>query len=559
MTTPGCSRCEATRAELVSTRARADALSSEVEQLRRQLHEVQKLADLQSADIERYKKAILDQKEPHYPERVHPDQLQLAMERVIEGLTDPAAKKALEDAATEEKSKERKPPKTSRPHGRRKLDLTDLPVQDVRITPEEVKACGGAGWKLIGEETSDRLGYRRAAFVRIRVTREKWVRSAAPSAEGEPPVARIAIADVPDALWARSMADTSVIAEIILSKYDYSLPLNRQERITKNRGFVIPRSTQAGWLDQTYELTRHLVDAMHAESLAKSFCIATDATGAPVRARGACDPWHVFVFISNLDHVTFRHSHAHTSAAIDRMLSGYGGRLLSDASSIYDALYRRGVIGHSDWVHFRRYLWRAVLTEPRLAHEGIAILHRLFAVGRAVKALPADQRTAFRATRAKPILDVLDGWVERARSKAEQGGRLAAAMTYYLNQRTSLHRFLEDGRINLDNNGSERELRNLVLGIDNWKHFENATGLAWYCTFRSLIASTAVQGINPHDYLTQMLRLIPHWPKPRVIELAPKYWRSTVERLDEYQRAIIVPPWEQATAPPRSACPAAVA
>jgi hypothetical protein len=98
-----------------------------------------------------------------------------------------------------------------------------------------------------------------------------------------------------------------------------------------------------------------------------------------------------------------------------------------------------------------------------------------------------------------------------------------------------------------------------VLGIDNWKHFENATGLAWYCTFRSLIASTAVQGINPHDYLTQMLRLIPHWPKPRVIELAPKYWRSTVERLDEYQRAIIVPPWEQATAPPRSACPAAVA
>ena len=98
-----------------------------------------------------------------------------------------------------------------------------------------------------------------------------------------------------------------------------------------------------------------------------------------------------------------------------------------------------------------------------------------------------------------------------------------------------------------------------MLGLHNWKHFENATGLAWYTTFRSLIASTAVQGLNPHDYLAQMLRLIPHWPKTRVIELAPKYWRTTVEQLDDQQRAIIVPPWEKATALPRSRESAAAA
>jgi len=558
MPTLECSRCEQMRVDLESARAHAGVLSRELEQVRRLLHEVQKLAVLQAADIERYKKVIREQAQPNYPERVHNDQIQFAFERILQQLTEGPSKQAFADACAEEKSKEPEPPKAAHPHGRRKLDMSKLAVEDVRLVPDEVKACGGQGWRLMGEETSDRLGYRRAAYFRIRVTREKWARVAAPVSDSDQPSARVAIAPLPDFVWARTMADPSVIAEIILGKYDYSLPLNRQERITRNRGFVLPRSTQSDWLDQGYELARHLVDAMHAESVAKSFSIATDATGAPVRAKGACDRWHVFVFISSLDHVTFRYAHEHTSAAIQGMLAGFTGRLLSDASSIYDALYRAGVVGHSCWAHFRRYLWRAVLTEPDLAHEGLAILKLLFVVARQAKALPEDQRAAFRVARARPILDVLDGWIERARAKAEPGGRIAAAITYYVNQRTGLHRFLEDGRISLDNNHSERELRNLVLGLDNWKHFENATGLAWYATFRSLIASSVLQDLNPHDYLTQMLRLIPHWPKTRVIELAPKYWRATVEKLDERHHAIIFPPWERATAPPEALASAAV-
>jgi transposase len=87
-------------------------------------------------------------------------------------------------------------------------------------------------------------------------------------------------------------------------------------------------------------------------------------------------------------------------------------------------------------------------------------------------------------------------------------------------------------------------LRAPVLGRANWAAFENETGLKLYSTYRSLIASCALHGLNPERYLEQVLRLVPHWSTGRVIELAPKYWTQTVAGLDAERRTIITAPWE---------------
>jgi hypothetical protein len=121
---------------------------------------------------------------------------------------------------------------------------------------------------------------------------------------------------------------------------------------------------------------------------------------------------------------------------------------------------------------------------------------------------------------------------------------LDSAIGYYLNQRDALHRFLADGRIRLDNNLCEQALRNLVVGLANWIFFANETGIAWYTTFRSLIASCALHRLNPDVYLEQLLRIVPHWPKHRVIELSPKFWLDTIAKLDARWRRILERPWE---------------
>ena len=95
-----------------------------------------------------------------------------------------------------------------------------------------------------------------------------------------------------------------------------------------------------------------------------------------------------------------------------------------------------------------------------------------------------------------------------------------------------------------NNNLSEQALRNLIVGLSNWMFFANENGIAWYTTFRSLIASCKLHRLNLELYLEQLLRVVPHWPKTRIVELAPKYWASTVATLDAKWRTIPARPWE---------------
>jgi hypothetical protein len=341
------------------------------------------------------------------------------------------------------------------------------------------------------------------------------------------------------------MADPSAIANVIVSKYDDILPLKRQERISERQGFVLPRSTQCGWLTLAYQLCVRVTSAMFLDAIGHAHCIATDATGAPVRAPGKCDKWHMFVLIADHSHVLFRYTEEHSSAAVSQMLAGFKGYVLADASKVFDILYRDHEMTEVGcWYHQRRYFWRGLECDRDRALEGMAIISKLFEVERECKDMPLLEKTSTRAARAGPILELFDEWVEHHRGQVDPRGPLDAAITYYDNQRDALRRFLEDGSLSLHNSGSEQQLRNLALGRHAWLYFANETGLKWYATFRSLLASCRMHGLNSQLYLEQLLRLAPHWPVTRMLELAPKYWDRTLAGLDDRQRLIITRPWE---------------
>jgi hypothetical protein len=565
-------------------------LEAEVEQLRMQLREALKLIELQKADLDRYK-ATCESLEPNQPERVPAHDLQHALKRILESFGDtPAANdlralgdvapppeppasgdaqvvgdptKPGEGGAPPEKTKGGRK-KRRHAHGRRRLDLTTLPVEIVTIDPEEVRKSGGEGWKHIGDEVSERIAYKPGSYIRLRIVRRKWARADTVIASGhggttgvEAPVAAeetpapdlptVVVAPLPDGVWPHGMADPSAIAQVIESKYDDTLPLNRQESISIRQGFALPRSTQCGWLGAAYDVCYRVVDAMFEEGKANAFCIATDATGARVRpkTKGPCEDWHVFVFIADRDHVVFRYAKEHSGSTIESFLEGFQGYLLADAAPIYDVLHRdHDIIEVCCWFHARRYFWRAIASDRERALEALALIGKLFEVQRSCRDVPMPGRTQERAHKATPILALFDAWIERHRAHVDPRGPLDKAIGYYDNQRDALRRFLEDGRLRLDNNISEGALRNLVLGRHNYQWFANETGLRWYTTFRSLIASCSLHGLNAQDYLEQLLRLAPHWPVTRVLELAPKYWARTLAQLDEHQRAILVRPWE---------------
>lgn len=566
------------RVELDAARVHNIELEQQIAKLEVQLAETMKLCELQQADLERCRREN-ESSRPNHPERASREQLQLAFERVVETLgAEPPANDddnvGGEDDNGGDGNGDQKPPaqgsgagrrerKGCHAHGRRSLDLSGLAVIEHRSMPDEVKAAGGEGYRLIGEEVSERIVRRPAEWCRLRSVREKYA-----PIESEDGTTRIVTAPLAPGLWPNCMGDASAIAHVILSKYGDLLPLNRQQGIAARGGFPLPKSTQCSWLKAAHGFCAPVVDAMMVDAKKHAFLIATDATGArvlpPRRAAGerdtapdrqppgpmerrACERWHVFVFIADRDHVVFRYDRKNNGEVVARLLDGYHGNLLADASSVFDVLYNEhGMTEHACWFHARRPFYRALESDPPRAFEALSLIGKLFEVDRKLREEQLDLATftRLRRERAGPVLDLMDKWIELNRDRVDPRSPLASGIGYYTNQRDALRRFLDDGRIRLDNNLSEQALRNLVVGLANWIFFANETGIAWYTTFRSLIASCMLHQLDPLIYLEQLLRIVPHWPKQRVIELAPKYWIDTVDKLDATWRAILARPWE---------------
>lgn len=546
-----CAACLSTRAELEAANKKMFVLVAEKAQLDRENAELNKRVTLLEADVKRYRKASESQPAPHQPERVSKDALQLGLDGVLGSLQGQPLGQAVKDAvkasndepaqtgpsaAAEHTANSREPVAKAKRGNRRNLLLSNLPVIDEMLDPPEVLADGFEGWTQLKPEVTLNLA-RRSPYVVLRISRRRWVKKTTEAT-------RIALAELPPSAAPGMMADAGVIASVVMDKYGSLAPLNRQEQGSSWRGFYLPRSTLSDWCGYAYEALSPIVDAMHADLLRESFVIATDATGAPVRCKGGTHHWHVFTFIGDARHVTFRHARHHDGITIESLLGGFSGRLLVDAASIYDRLARRGLELVSCWSHARRYFWKATKTESTLAHEALSLIDSVFRIDAQAKKLGPGARGAFRAQHSRPLLEALDVWVKSASERAEPGGRISKALTYYGNQRTSLRRFLEDERLELTNNVSERQLRPLVVGLNNWMHFENKTGLAWFTTFRSLIASCRMHAMNPLTYLEEVIRVARHWDGDK-LALSPKHWPGTRGQLSGVHRAAIEPSWRR--------------
>ncbi len=561
------------RRELTAAVSEVAALRAENAELKLLLVESQKALEAAESDVERYRQ-LIERARPNEPEHVPTRTQQLILEGLEEAFATrhpdndaSSASGANDDAAAQPEPSVEAPhaptpaadpaatPERRRPgHGRRNLSLAGLTKREILLPPAEVTADNAAEFRYVKDEISERIAYEPAQLVRLVLRRPVFERitpleTPSDEVDGEAYAkSPLVTAPLPDALWARIMADPSAIAHAIVSKYDDLLPLHRQETISTRLGFTLPRSTLGNWLAPAADYLGPIVDAMFADGKKSAPYLAVDATSASVRgaAKGKCEPWHVFVFIAPEQHIVFRHARVHDSVVLGQMLKGYRGKLLADASSIYSPLATAGtILLVCCWAHVRRYFFKAASSDPR-ALEAIAIIGRLFAAERVCMDLTGDEKTRRRAALAEPVLALFDAWMDRHRPTLNPRTPLAAAFTYADNQRVELRRFLEDGRLRIDNNVCEGQLRNLVLGQNNWQRFERETGLRWYTVFRSLIASAKLHGLCPQRYLECVLRLAPHWKKSRVLELSPRHFRDAMTRLSPEQLATVSPSWSTA-------------
>lgn len=435
--------------------------------------------------------------------------------------------------------------KKPKPSGRR--DLKGLPLEEKRVEIADpvfdgLVAQGKA--ERIGFEESCKLAWQRGGMRRLVIARVKY---RTVDADGE---ATLASAMMPKELFFRCLAAPSLLAHLVMGKYCEGMPLFRLEQRFARDGVPVDRGTMARWMEDVgATVGSSVVAAMRQEALATAFCIATDATGVAVQPaptegkRQACRRGHYFVQVADKDAIFFEYTPRETSAAVLELFKGFQGYVQADAKSVYDALFRPSEDEPPDgeaqvrhevacWAHCRRGFWEATAAKSVVAREGLARIGRIFELEATWRNKPPEEIHRLRQAHLRPHVDAFFSWAEAEHQTVrEQRGLLRKALGYAVRQREALRRFLEDGRLLLENNRSERELRRIAVGRKAWlfvgsdDHAQSAGHLF------TLIATARLHRLDPEAYLRDLLRVLAHWPRERYLELAPKYWAATRARL----------------------------
>jgi transposase len=472
------------------------------------------------------------------------------LDALAKQLDDDAALPAATDGAESDPADPPPSAKTrSKPTGRRNLADEDLPEERV-----EIRDPAFEGQEPISFEESYKLKYRRAGHVRLVVARAIYQTERAAEQDAEGAQSVLITTKMPRELFPRGLLAPSMIAHVLVQKYRWGLPFHRQARMSEAEGFRLDDGTMCRYAEDAGATLGCIVEAMAKEAKATAFCLSTDATGVciqpePGRQRQACRKGHFFVVLADQDHVFFEFQAKHTSAAVCEMFRGFSGYIQADAHAIYDAVFRgEARIGPHDetplevgcWAHCRRKAWEAaVVAKDAAAREALLRMCKLFDLEEQWAALAPAQRHARRQLVSRPLVDDFFAWVREQYARVKDTrGLVATAFGYAVRQETALRRFLDDGRLPMTNNHSERALRGIAAGRRVWLFFGSDDHASAAANLFSLIASCELHRLDPETYLAEIIHVLPFWPRDRYLELAPKYWAATRARIPAAQLAV---------------------
>lgn len=412
-----------------------------------------------------------------------------------------------------------------------------LPREEVVIEPPS-KACSCCGGDLhvIGEDRSERLDKIPAKY-RVIVTRRPKYACRQCERTGTDEVAGIVQAPAPSRLIEGGLPTEALVADVVVSKYAWHLPLYRQAQMMATEGIDIDRSTLAHWVGFAAFELMPLYDRLVA-NLKASTKLFADETRCPVLdpGRGKTKTGYLWALArddrpwggADPPAIAYMYAPGRRAEHAVRHLAGFSGTLQVDGYVAYKQLTdtkRVGgplVLAHC-WSHFRRLFYDiAKGGNAPIASEALVRIAALYAIEEEIRGRSADERRAIRQARAKPLVDALEAWLREQLARLSRGSTLAREIRYGLNHWAGLCRFLDDGRIEIDSNTVERSMRPIALNRKNALFAGSDEGAANWAAIASLIETAKFNDVNPHAWLADTLtKLVNRWPASRIDELMP--------------------------------------
>ena len=438
-------------------------------------------------------------------------------------------------------------PRPSRKPGRRNIGALPkhLPRCEEVIEPASTACpCCTGQMHRIGECVHEALDVVPAILRVLRTVRPKYGCRACESAVVQAPA--------PSRLIQAGMASTALVSWVVVSKFAWHMPLNRQTQMLAGYGVNLDRSTLVHWVDRTAWWLEGLYDLQlkTIHSFPRVFC---DETPLPVLEKGrrrtrkcqiwahAVDdrPWQgpappavVYVFATGRG----------TDAIAGQLNDGFSGILQVDGYAAYKAMVKRTKRGRIRLAfclaHARRkFVAVHKTTQSAAAAEVLAEIAAIYAIEERIRGGTAEQRLAVRQAESKPLMEALKRRLTELLAELSVKSTLAAAIRYTLGHWDGLTLFLADGRIEVDSNTVERSMRAIAQGRHSYLFAGSERGARNWAILASLLNTARLNGVDPLTWLTDVLeRIVSGRTKSHQLqELLPWNWKAarTSEPLKE--------------------------
>lgn len=444
-----------------------------------------------------------------------------------------AATEASEEIITYERTK----PEKIKKQPIRKPIPEDLRRQEEIIEPEGIDD----NWTRIGEEVTEILEHNPGELFVRRIIRPKYAlknefQRLQETLEDEAQSKAIKIAKMPLLPLPRSNAGASLLAELLMSKYFFHMPFHRQISLFKLAGVSLPASTVNDWFEGGSDLLRALYYRLK-EIVLQSDYIQVDESTVPVinSEKHQAVKAYLWVVRSVMDKMMFFHYDKGSRAqkVVIELLRDFKGAVQTDgyeAYSIYEN--KKDVLLIGCWAHARRKFTEALKEDKSGAEYALEQISLIYGVETMAddQNLSYDQRAELRSRLAYPILCSFEKWIVGYVPKALIKGRMYKALTYTYALFQRLTRYHLDGRYRIDNNLIENDIRPLAVGRKGYLFCGNHDAAENAAIMYSLFGCCKTAGVNPREWLTDVLTRIPEYNKDYsrdLAELLPHNWNAS--------------------------------
>jgi transposase len=422
--------------------------------------------------------------------------------------------------------------KTRRPKDPSKISFPeDIPVERTLIDlPEHEKICPITNKPLvkIGEDITQKIAHRPGSYYVKEIIRPKY---AAPKGGQE----GIYSAFMPDSILGRCKADESLLADILVKKFADHLPLYRQSEILTREKIFISRQILSQWVVKCGLALKPLFNEMTKQVLGNAN-VFVDEVPVDMLNPGQGKVKQCFMWViageesSNPAYriYNFRTSREHKHAS--ELLKDYRGIVHSDKYGAYETLANQKIFTWCPcWVHIRRRFLDGAAGDKNFVDLVVRKIKYLFMFERVAWNRSEEERLRIRQEKEIPIIDELIQLVkDRLYNQSSlAGSKFKEALGYFIGLIPHLKNYTKHAYSRLDNNVAERAVRPLAIGRKNWLFLGSEEGGEAASIILSLVQTCRALGINPREYLEDVMRRLQSHSFKKLDELLPGIWKKS--------------------------------